>query len=144
MAQAAPALVGRTLVVNGVSKTNAMTGWRVGYAAGPLELIQAMNIIQGQTSSHTSSISQYAAVEAIEGKQDYLPGFVSELRRRRDTVVARLNETPGLDCSTPDGTFYAFANCAGVLGKRTPGGTLVASDTEFATYLLEAAGVAVV
>jgi aspartate aminotransferase len=144
MAEAAPSLFERTLIVNGVSKTNAMTGWRVGYAAGPLELIQAMNIIQGQTSSHTSSISQYAAVEAIDGNQDYLPGFVSELRQRRDAVVERLNQSPGLDCGVPEGAFYAFAGCAGLVGKRTPGGKLIASDTDFAMYLLESAGVAVV
>lgn len=144
MAAVAPDLHDRTLTVNGVSKANCMTGWRVGYGAGPLELVKAMNTIQGQTSSHTSSISQYAAIEAIAGDQSYVAGFIAEFRRRRDLVVARLNEAPGLRCRTPEGAFYVYPNCAGVIGKRTPAGQTIASDTDFAMYLLDAAGVAVV
>lgn len=144
MAQVAPDLYDRTLTVNGVSKANCMTGWRVGYGAGPLELIKAMNTIQGQTSSHTSSISQYAAIEAIAGDQSYVAGFIAEFQRRRDLVVARLNQAPGLRCRTPEGAFYVYPNCAGVIGKRTPAGQEIASDTDFAMYLLDAAGVAVV
>src|SRR5579871_741943 len=144
MAEVAPDLHGRTLTVNGVSKANCMTGWRVGYGAGPIELIKAMNTIQGQTSSHTSSISQYAAIEAIAGDQSYIAGFIAEFQCRRDLVAARLNEAPGLRCRTPEGAFYVYPNCAGVLGKRTPTGQTIASDTDFAIYLLDSAGVAVV
>lgn len=144
MAEIAPDLHDRTLTVNGVSKANCMTGWRVGYGAGPIELIKAMNTIQGQTSSHTSSISQHAAIEAIAGDQSYIAGFVAEFQRRRDLVVARLNEAPGLTCRTPEGAFYVYPNCAGVIGKRTPSGDTITSDTDFAMHLLDAAGVAVV
>ena len=144
MAEIAPDLHDRTLTVNGVSKANCMTGWRVGYGAGPIELIKAMNTIQGQTSSHTSSISQHAAIEAIAGDQSYIAGFVAEFQRRRDLVVARLNEAPGLRCRTPEGAFYVYPNCAGVIGKRTPSGDTITSDTDFAMHLLDAAGVAVV
>ncbi|WP_292333132.1 pyridoxal phosphate-dependent aminotransferase [Mesorhizobium sp.] len=144
MARAAPDLFNRTLTVNGVSKTNAMTGWRVGYGAGPIELIKAMNVIQGQTTSHTSSISQYAAIEAIAGDQTYVPRFVAEFEKRRDLIVAKLNLASGLSCSVPDGAFYVFPNCAGVLGRRTASSKLIATDTDFAMYLLEEAGVAVV
>jgi aspartate aminotransferase len=144
MAEVAPDLYDRTLTVNGVSKANCMTGWRVGYGAGPLELIKAMNTIQGQTSSHTSSISQYAAIEAIAGDQSYTAGLIAEFRRRRDLVVSRLNQASGLCCRTPEGAFYVYLNCAGVIGKRTPSGQTIASDTDFAMHLLDAAGVAVV
>ena len=144
MAEAAPDLFDRTLTVNGVSKTNAMTGWRVGYGAGPAELIKAMNTIQGQTSSHTSSISQYAAIEAIGGDQSYVPEFVAEFQARRDLVVERLNRAPGLRCPMPDGAFYVFVSCAGVIGRRTTSRQVIRSDTDFAMYLLEGAGVAVV
>ncbi|UCI34894.1 pyridoxal phosphate-dependent aminotransferase [Mesorhizobium sp. B4-1-4] len=144
MAEAAPDLIHRTLTVNGVSKSSAMTGWRLGYGAGPMDLIKAMNTIQGQTSSHTSSISQYAAIEAIGGTQDYIGEFVSGFRKRRDLVVEKINETQGLKCRTPDGAFYVFVDCAGVIGKITPQGTMIQTDTDFALYLLEQFGVAVV
>lgn len=144
MARAAPDLFNRTLTVNGVSKTNAMTGWRVGYGAGPIELIKAMNVIQGQTTSHTSSISQYAAIEAITGDQGYVPRFTAEFEKRRDLVVEKLNQAPGLTCAVPDGAFYVFPNCAGVIGRWTGSGKLIETDTDFAMYLLEEAGVAVV
>lgn len=144
IARAAPDLFNRTLTVNGVSKTNAMTGWRVGYGAGPIELIKAMNVIQGQTTSHTSSISQYAAIEAIAGDQSYVPRFAAEFEKRRDLVAEKLNQAPGLTCSVPDGAFYVFPNCAGVIGRRTASGRVIETDTDFAMYLLEEAGVAVV
>ncbi|WP_172402043.1 aminotransferase class I/II-fold pyridoxal phosphate-dependent enzyme [Ensifer aridi] len=144
MAEAAPDLLDRTLTVNGVSKSSAMTGWRLGYGAGPKDLIKAMNTIQGQTSSHTSSISQYAAIEAIGGNQDYIGDFVSDFEKRRDLVVEKINEAEGLKCRTPDGAFYVFVNCAGVLGKITPQGKGIETDMDFALYLLEQFGVAVV
>lgn len=144
MARAAPDLFRRTLVVNGVSKTNAMTGWRVGYGAGPIELIEAMNVIQGQTTSHTSSISQHAAIEAIAGDQSHVPRFAAEFETRRDLVVEMLNRAPGLTCRIPDGAFYVFPSCAGVIGRRTASGRTIETDTDFAMYLLEEAGVAVV
>lgn len=144
MAEIAPDLLDRALTVNGVSKTNCMTGWRVGYGAGPLDLIKAINTIQGQTTSHASSISQYAAIEAIGGDQSYVAGFVTEFQRRRDLMVSRLNMANGLRCGTPEGAFYVYPNCAGVIGKRTLTGATIGTDTDFAMYLLESAGVAVV
>jgi len=144
MAAVAPDLAERTLTVNGVSKADAMTGWRVGYGAGPLPLIKAMNLVQGQTSSHTSSISQYAAIEALCGDRAHLDSFREAFRRRRDHVVARLNRAEGLQCELPQGAFYAFPSCAGVIGKRTPDDRLIATDTDFALYLLDTHGVAVV
>ena len=144
MAAVAPDLYERTLTVNGVSKADAMTGWRVGYGAGPLALIKAMNLIQGQTSSHTSSISQYAALEALSGSRDHIKEFARAFLGRRDLVVAKLNQAKGLACRVPDGAFYVFPSCAGVIGKRTPDGKVIESDTDFATYLLDAFAVAVV
>lgn len=144
MGKAAPDLFNRTLTINGVSKTNAMTGWRVGYGAGPLELIKAMNIIQSQTTSHTSSISQHAALAALTGDQSYVPKFAAEFRKRRDLVVAKLNQAPGLACTTPDGAFYVFPSCAGIIGRRTRSGQVIRTDADFAMYLLEEAAVAVV
>lgn len=143
LAAVAPDLKARTLVINGVSKANAMTGWRIGYGAGPAELIAAMNVIQSQTTSHATSIAQHAANEALSGDQSYLPGFVAEFERRRDLVVERLNRAEGLSCTAPDGAFYVFASCAGVVGKRTPAGAIISTDTDFAMYLLDC-GVAVV
>ncbi|MGY3622011.1 pyridoxal phosphate-dependent aminotransferase [Bradyrhizobium sp. USDA 10063] len=144
VAAVAPDLYERTLTVNGVSKADAMTGWRVGYGAGPLALIKAMNIIQGQTSSHTSSISQYAAIEALAGGRNHIKQFASAFRERRDLVVAKLNQAEGLSCRVPDGAFYVFASCAGVIGKRMPDGKVIETDTDFAMYLLDAFAVAVV
>jgi aspartate aminotransferase len=144
MAEAAPDLFARTLTVNGVSKADAMTGWRVGYGAGPLPLIRAMNLVQSQTSSHTSSISQYAALEALTGDRAHIGAFRDAFRQRRDLVVARLDQADGLSCTAPDGAFYAFPSCAGVIGKHTPDGAPIATDTDFALYLLDAHAVAVV
>lgn len=144
MAEAATDMFERTLTVNGVSKINAMTGWRVGYGAGPADLIKAMNTIQGQTTSSTCSISQHAAIEAIQGDQSYIAGFVAEYEQRRNLLVERLNQAPGLSCRTPDGAFYVFPSCAGTIGKKTPSGTTIKNDVDLAMYLLEDAGVGVV
>lgn len=140
----APDLFERVLIVNGVSKANAMTGWRVGYAAGPTQIIKAMNTIQGQTSSHTSSISQYAAIEALGGDQRHVSDFAAEFQKRRDLVVGLLGRAPGLSCPVPDGAFYAFPSCAGLIGKRTSQGKPITSDVDFTDYLLDQFGVATV
>ena len=122
LAAVAPDLAARTLTVNGVSKAYAMTGWRVGYAGGPLELIKAMNTVQGQSTSHTCSISQHAAVAALNGDQSFLKEFCDAFRKRRDLVVGLVNDIPGLSCDTPDGAFYVFADCTELLDKVTPAG----------------------
>jgi len=144
LAAVAPDLASRTLTVNGVSKSYAMTGWRVGYAGGPLQLIKAMNTIQGQSTSHTCSISQYAAVEALTGDQSFIDEFRQLFEKRRDRVVALINDIPGLSCDTPDGAFYVFVDCQDLLGKITPAGKTLVDDMDFAMYLMEEAGVAVV
>lgn len=143
-AQVEPALYERTLTMNGVSKAYAMTGWRIGYCAGPVELIKAMTKIQSQSTSNPTSISQWAAVEALNGPQDFIPANNATFKRRRDLVVDMLNAAEGIDCITPEGAFYVYPSCAGCLGKTAPDGTLVDSDEAFATALLEAEGVAVV
>jgi len=143
-AQVEPALYDRTLTMNGVSKAYAMTGWRVGYAAGPLPLIKAINMIQSQSVTHTASISQAAAVEALNGTQDFIPKNQALFKERRDMVVALLNECPGLTCRTPEGAFYVYPSCAGTIGKKTWDGKVIASDTDFVGALLESEGVAVV
>lgn len=144
IAQVAPDLKERTLTINGVSKSACMTGWRVGYGAGPVELISAMNKIQGQTTSHTSTISQYAAIHAIIGIENEIDAFRNIFETRRDLVVEQLNNIPGLACGRPDGAFYVFASCADIIGRTLPAGGRINSDTDFAMYLLEHAGVAVV
>ncbi len=143
-AQVEPKLYDRTLTMNGVSKAYAMTGWRVGYAAGPLPLIKAINMIQSQSVTHTASISQAASVEALNGTQDYIPKNAALFAKRRDLVVGLLNKAKGLTCRTPEGAFYVYPSCAGVIGKKTPDGKVINSDTDFVTYLLESEGVAVV
>jgi len=144
IAQVEPRLYGRTLTVNGVSKSYCMTGWRIGYAGGPQELIAAMATIQSQSTSNPCSISQAAAVAALDGPQDFIPEHNRVFEERRDLVVALLNRAQGLHCPTPDGAFYVYPSCAGTLGKRTPQGKLISNDTDFVAYLLEAEGVAVV
>ncbi|GGG72606.1 aminotransferase [Salipiger pallidus] len=144
MAEVAPDLADRVLTVNGVSKSYAMTGWRVGYAAGPLELIKAMNTVQGQSTSHTCSIAQHAALEALTGDQSFLPEFRKAFQARRDLVVGLLNEVDGLSCRTPDGAFYVFVACDALLGRTAPSGKRIETDMDFAMYLMEEAGVAVV
>ena len=139
-----PGLKNRTLTVNGVSKAYAMTGWRIGYAGGPRELIKAMAVVQSQSTSCPSSISQAAAVDALTGPQDFLKERTASFQRRRDLVVSRLNAIDGLDCRTPEGAFYTFSGCAGMLGKTTPAGKRIETDTDFCAYLLDDAHVAVV
>jgi aspartate aminotransferase len=143
-AQVEPRLYDRTLTVNGCSKAYSMTGWRVGYGAGPRHLIEAMNAIQSQSTTHTSSISQAAAVAALNGPQDFIARNNALFKERRDLVVGMLNDAPGLSCAKPQGAFYVYPSCDGVIGKRTPGGAVIATDEDFCTYLLEAEGVAVV
>ena len=143
-AEVEPALRERVLTINGVSKTYCMTGWRVGYAAGPGGLIEAMNKVQSQSTTHTSSIGQYAAIAALRGPQDFIAGHNATFAERRDLVVAMLNRTDGLSCTSPDGAFYVYPSCDGLLGRRTPDGLVLGSDQDVVTYLLEAEGVAVV
>jgi aspartate aminotransferase len=143
-AQVEPGLYDRTLTCNGVSKSYAMTGWRIGYAAGPVALIKAMATIQSQSTSNPCSISQYAALEGLTGPQDFLAQNRVLFQRRRDLVVGMLNATPGITCPTPEGAFYVYPDIAGCIGKTSAGGTLIANDEAFATALLEETGVAVV
>ncbi len=139
-----PRLKERMLTINGVSKAYAMTGWRIGYAGGPKALIKAMAVIQSQSTSCPSSISQAASVEALNGPQDFLKERQLSFRHRRDLVVARLNAIEGLECRTPEGAFYTFSSCAGIIGKVTPKGKRIEADHDFTDYLLEDAHVAVV
>lgn len=139
-----PRLQARTLTVNGVSKAYAMTGWRIGYGAGPEALIRAMAVVQSQSTSNPCSISQAAAVAALDGPQDLLRDRAASFRTRRDLVVSRLNAIDGIDCRVPEGAFYAFAGCRGVIGRRTPDGRTIDSDRGFCGWLLEAAHVATV
>ncbi len=143
-AQVEPKLYARTLTVNGVSKAYCMTGWRIGYAGGPAELIKAMAAIQSQSTSNPSSISQAAAVEALNGPQDFIPKHNEAFKKRRDMVVEMLNKAKGLRCLVPEGAFYVYPSCAGTIGKKTPQGKVIKTDEDFVTYLLESEGVAVV
>lgn len=143
-AQVEPKLLDRTLTVNGCSKAYAMTGWRLGYGAGPKHLIDAINMIQSQSTTHACSISQAAALAALDGPHDFLAERNAVFKERRDLVVSMLNQTQGLDCARPEGAFYVYPSCAGVIGRRTPQGQTIQSDEDFAGYLLEAEGVAVV
>jgi len=143
-AQIEPRLYGRTLTVNGVSKAYCMTGWRIGYAGGPADLIKAMGVIQSQSTSNPSSVSQAAAVEALSGPQDFIARNNAVFKERRDLVVAMLNQAKGLHCPTPEGAFYVYPSCAGTIGRKTPDGKVIRNDTDFVTYLLESVGVAVV
>ncbi|KAG1264013.1 hypothetical protein G6F65_014423 [Rhizopus arrhizus] len=142
--QVAPELAARTLVVNGVSKAYAMTGWRIGYGAGPDELIKAMAILQSQSTSGASSVSQAAALEALSGPQDCVTQFAQVFRERRDLAIAELSGAPGLAIGVPQGAFYVFPDCSGLLGKKTPAGDVIATDTALTHYLLREAGVAVI
>jgi aspartate aminotransferase len=144
MASFGPEVKSRTLVVNTCSKAYAMTGWRVGYAAGPRALIRAMTDVQSQITSNPSSVAQYAAVEALTGPQDDVAKMAGEFDRRRRLIVEGLNALPGVRCAMPKGAFYAFANIAGLFGRRTPEGTVLRSSTDVTAFLLEHARVAVV
>ncbi|WP_062013132.1 pyridoxal phosphate-dependent aminotransferase [Aureimonas sp. AU4] len=143
-AEVEPALYDRTITINGVSKAYAMTGWRIGYAGGPLKLIKAMDMIQGQQTSGACSIAQWAAVEALNGTQDFIPRNREIFERRRDLVVSMLNQARGIECPSPEGAFYVYPSVKGTIGKRAPNGTTIATDEDFVTALLEAEGVAVV
>ena len=144
LVEVAPELKDRVLAVNGVSKAYAMTGWRLGYAAGPAPLIAAINKLQSQISSCPSSVSQAAAAAALTGSQDFVRDSVETYRKRRDTAVTALNAVDGLSCTTPEGAFYTYVNCAGVIGKTTPEGQAIQNDQDFTLYLLDAAAVAVI
>jgi aspartate aminotransferase len=143
-AQIEPKLYDRTLTCNGVSKSYAMTGWRIGYAGGPAHLIKAMGTIQSQSTSNPCSVSQYAALEALTGPQDFLAPNRALFQKRRDLVVAMLNKAEGVTCPTPEGAFYVYPDISGCIGKSTPTGQKIATDEDFATLLLEDTGVAVV
>ena len=143
-AQVEPALYDRTLTVNGVSKAYCMTGWRIGYAGGPVELIQAMSKLQSQSTSNPSSISQAAAVEGLNGPQDFIAKHNDVFKARRDLVVSMLNQAKGIECLIPDGAFYVYPSVAGCINKNTPDGKKIENDLDFSTALLEAEGVAVV
>ena len=143
-AQIEPALYNRTLTMNGVSKAYCMTGWRIGYAGGPEPLIKAMGDVQSQSTSNPCSISQAAAVEALNGVQDFIAKNNAVFKARRDLVVKMLNQAQGLDCHTPEGAFYVYPSCAGLIGAATPSGQTLKNDEDVCGYLLESQGVAVV
>ncbi len=143
-AEIEPKLYDRTLTMNGMSKAYSMTGWRLGFCAGPKELIDAMITLQGQSTSNASSITQAAAVAGLNGPKDFLPGWRQAFKERRDLVVKMLNEAKGITCPVPEGAFYVYPSIAGVLGKTTPDGKVIKSDLDFITLLLESEGVAVV
>ena len=142
--QVDPGLYDRTLTMNGVSKAYAMTGWRIGYAAGPAALIKAMTKVQGQQTSGACSIAQWASVEALDGTQEFIPERRKAFEERRDLVVSMLNQASGIKCPLPEGAFYVYPSCAGCIGKKAPSGKVIETDEDFVTELLEAEGVAVV
>ena len=142
--QVEPGLYDRTLTMNGLSKAYCMTGWRLGYAAGPEALIKAMCKLQSQSTSNPSSITQWAAVEALNGPQDFIAVNNAKFVERRDLVVSMLNQAKGISCPKPEGAFYVYPSCAGAIGKTTPKGTAIKTDEDFVTALLEEEGVAVV
>jgi aspartate aminotransferase len=144
IAQVEPRLYDRTLTMNGVSKGYSMTGWRIGYAAGPEALIKAMGKMISQTTSNPCSISQWAALEALNGPQDFIKPNAKLFQERRDLVVSMLNQATGLHCPTPEGAFYVYPSCAGLIGKTAPSGKVIETDEDFAVELLETEGVAVV
>ncbi|MGN6460038.1 MAG: pyridoxal phosphate-dependent aminotransferase [Pseudolabrys sp.] len=143
-AQVEPALYDRTLTINGVSKAYCMTGWRIGYAGGPEPLIKAMAMIQSQSTSNPSAVSQWAAVEALDGPQDFIAANNKIFKERRDLVVSMLNQANGIKCPTPEGAFYVYPSCAGTIGRTTTTGKKLVTDEDFVSELLEAEGVAVV
>lgn len=144
IAEVEPGLKSRTLTMNGVSKAYAMTGWRIGYAAGPIELVKAMDKIQGQQTSGTCTISQWASVEALNGPQDFVNRNKEIFQARRDLVVSMLNQANGLTCPVPEGAFYVYPSCEGLIGHKAPSGNVIGTDEDFVTELLDAEGVAVV
>lgn len=143
-AQVEPSLYPRTLTINGCSKAYCMTGWRIGFAGGPEPLIKAMAMIQSQSTTNPAAVSQWAAVEALNGPKDFIPKHNKIFKERRDLVVSMLNQANGLKCPTPEGAFYVYPSCAGTIGKTAPSGKKLAGDEDFVTELLETEGVAVV
>ncbi|HRJ69856.1 MAG TPA: pyridoxal phosphate-dependent aminotransferase [Beijerinckiaceae bacterium] len=143
-AQVEPELMDRTLTMNGVSKAYAMTGWRIGYAAGPDQLIKAMDMVQGQQTSGACSIAQWAAVEALNGPQDFITTSKKAFEERRNLVVSMLNQTRGLKCPMPEGAFYVYPSCAELIGKKAPSGKIITTDEDFVMELLNTEGVAAV
>jgi aspartate aminotransferase len=143
-AEVEPGLFARTLTMNGVSKAYCMTGWRIGYGAGPELLIKAMSKLQSQSTSNPSSIAQWAAVEALNGPQDFIAVHNKVFKERRDLVVSMLNQAKGLSCPTPEGAFYVYPSCEGAIGKTAPSGNAIKTDEDFVTELLAAEGVAAV
>src|SRR5690606_11029645 len=139
-----PRLYERTLTMNGVAKAYAMTGWRIGFAGAAAPLVKAMAKVQSQSTSNPCSISQAASIAALTGPQDFLKERAAAFQQRRDLVVRMINDAPGLHCPTPEGAFYVYPSCEGLLGKKTPDGKAIESDLDFVTYLLESVGVAVV
>ncbi len=144
IAEVQPKLYDRTLTMNGVSKAYSMTGWRIGYCAGPEPLIKAMAKLQSQSATNATSISQWAAVEALNGTQDFIPKFQKVFEARRDLVVSMLNQASGIQCPTPEGAFYVYPSIKGLIGKTSAGGRKIETDGDFAVALLEENGVAVV
>jgi aspartate aminotransferase len=144
IAQVEPGLFDRTLTMNGVSKAYAMTGWRIGYAGGPEILIKAMANVMSQSTSNPSSVSQWAAVEALNGPQDFIAERGRIFQQRRDLVVSMLNQARGIECPSPEGAFYVYPSCAGCIGKTAPDGKVIETDEDFVKALLAAEGVAVV
>ncbi|MBT7944216.1 MAG: pyridoxal phosphate-dependent aminotransferase [Alphaproteobacteria bacterium] len=144
IAQVEPGLKDRTLTLNGMAKAYCMTGWRVGFAGGPVELIKAMTKVQSQSTTHTAAVSQAASVAALNGSHDFIAANNKIFMERRDLVVSMLNQATGLSCPTPEGAFYVYPSCAGTIGKKTPDGVVIESDEDFVTYILETEGVAAV
>ena len=142
IAEVEPELKDRTITMNGVSKAYCMTGWRLGYCGGPKEIIVGMNKIQSQSTTSTSSITMAAAVEALNGNQDFIKIHNQQFLKRRDMVIEKLNNIPGIVCNTPQGAFYVYPSCAGCIGKKTPGGKTITSDENFMNYLLDSEGIA--
>jgi len=144
IAQVVPELMDRTLTLNGVSKAFCMTGWRIGYAGGPLDVIKAMNKVQSQSTTHAASISQAAAVAALNGPLDFIAEHNKAFVERRDLVVSMINQATGMTCATPEGAFYVYPGIEGLIGKKTPDGKVIETDEDFVTYILESEGVAAV
>jgi len=144
IAQVNPELQSRTLTMNGMSKAYCMTGWRVGFAGGPKEMINAMTMVQSQSITHTAAVSQAASIAALNGPHDFIAANNAIFKERRDLVVSMLNQASGLSCATPEGAFYVYPSCEGLIGKKTPSGKVIENDEDFVTELLEAEGVAAV
>ena len=144
IAQVNPELKSRTLTMNGMSKAYCMTGWRVGFAGGPKEMIKAMTMVQSQSITHTAAVSQAASIAALNGSHDFIASNNAVFKERRDLVVSMLNQASGLSCATPEGAFYVYPSCEGLIGKKTPSGKVIENDEDFVTELLESEGVAAV